>query len=233
LAGTELGSCLWPGPAPLLVLLSGLGNDARSWPVAFIQALTGFAGVLAYDRRGYGESPAPPPEPVTASAVAADLQALLQGLAIREPVVLVGHSLGGLYAQYYARRHPGQVAAVVLIDAASPFEPIDDPRFATRGVLVPGSTAALENAGIDRSILETRALPPFPPIPLLLLSATDHQSPSDFERQWQAIQAQIAAQSPLGRQVIVRGAGHYVQDERPEFAADQIEKLWRELEGRH
>lgn len=100
-----------------------------------------------------------------AEAVAADLQQLLKALQVGAPVVLVGHSLGSLYAQYFARNDPQQVAAVVLIDAASPFEPIDDPRFATRASLEPGTVAYYEDAGVDRSILETRDSPPFPPIP--------------------------------------------------------------------
>ena len=135
----SLGYCLYPGAGPLLVLLSGLGNDMRSWSPSLIEALNRLAGVLIYDRRGYDLSAALPPRPVTAEAVAADLERLLQALRIREPVVLVGHSLGGLYAQYFARNYPRQVAAVVLIDAASPFEPIDDPRFATRAALEPGT----------------------------------------------------------------------------------------------
>jgi pimeloyl-ACP methyl ester carboxylesterase len=230
--GAALSYCLWPGPAPLLVLLSGLGNDSQSWSRTFVTALNGFAGVLVYDRRGYGESVGLPARPVTAAATAADLQMLLRGLAIREPVVLVGHSLGGLYAQYYARGHPREVAAVVLIDAASPFEPVDDPRFASRAAFAPGSAAALEDRGTEAAIHETRALPPFPPIPILVLSATDHRSPPDVERLWQEVQAQVAAQSPLGRQVIVRGSGHYIQDEQPELVAGEIEKLWRQLAAR-
>jgi pimeloyl-ACP methyl ester carboxylesterase len=212
------------------VLLSGLGNDAQSWPRAFVEALNGFAGVLVYARRGYGGSAAPAAQAVTARATAADLQALLRGLSIREPVVLVGHSLGGLYAQYYARRYPREVAAVVLIDAASPFEPIGDPRFANRAALVPGSPAALENAGIDPAILETRALPPL---------AADPDPGAERDRTSVAARrrAPVAAdpgadraQSPLGRQVIVRGNGHAIQDEQPDLVADQIEMLWRQIQ---
>jgi pimeloyl-ACP methyl ester carboxylesterase len=121
-ATTTLGYCLYPGPGPLLVLLSGLGNGMASWPPSFLQALNSFAAVLIYDRRGYGASASLAPEPMTAQAVAADLQQLLQTLHVRPPVVLVGHSLGGLYAQYFARNYPQEVAAVVLIDASSPFE---------------------------------------------------------------------------------------------------------------
>ena len=108
--------CLYPGPAPLLVLLSGLGDDLPSWSTSLLEALNRMAGILVYDRRGHGRSAALPPQPVTAEAVAADLQQLLQTLH-SAPVVLVGHSLGGLDAQYFARNDPQQVAAVVLIDA--------------------------------------------------------------------------------------------------------------------
>jgi len=220
-----IGYCLYPGPSPLLVLLSGLGNDMQDWSPSFLRALNRFAGVLIYDRRGYGESVPLPSQPVTTEAVAADLHELLQTLHIRQPVVLVGHSLGGLYAQYFARNYPQAVEAVVLIDASSPFEPIDDPRFQTRSVLEPGTTDYLENAGFDSSVRQTRESPPFPPVPLLVLTATDHQSPAGFEREWRQIQARTAAQSPLGRQIIVDGSGHYIQDDQPELVVDQIHHL--------
>ena len=224
-----LSYCLYPRPGPLLVLLSGLGNGMGSWSPSFLEALKRLAGVLIYDRRGYGESAALPPRPVTAGAVAADLERLLSALHIGQPVVLVGHSLGGLYAQYFARHHPQQVAAVLLIDAVSPFEPTDDPRFATRATLKPGTVEYYENAGVDASILQIRDSPPFPPIPLLVLTATNHASPPAFEHEWRQIQAETAAQSPLGRQLIARGSGHYIQNDQPALVVDQIRKLLLQL----
>jgi pimeloyl-ACP methyl ester carboxylesterase len=225
----DLSYCRYPGPGPLLVLLTGLGNDMQAWPATFVQALNRLAGVLTYDRRGYGRSAALRPEPVTANAAAADLHQLLESLHISQPVVLVGHSLGGLYAQYFARNFPRQVAAVVLIDAASPFEPVADPRFQTRATLKPGSTDYWENAGVETSILQTRQSPPFPPIPLVVLTATDHRSPQAFEQEWRHIQAQTAAQSPLGRQVMAQGSGHYIHNDQPEFVTEQIRQLLRQL----
>jgi pimeloyl-ACP methyl ester carboxylesterase len=227
-----LGYCLYPGRSPALILLSGLGNDMRSWSPPFLDALNRLAGVLIYDRRGYGQSAPLPPAPVTAQAAAAELDKLLQALDFSAPVVLVGHSLGGLYAQYFARKYPRQVAAVVLIDSASPFEPIDDPRFRTRSALKGGTVEYYENAGIDRSILETRGLPPFPPVPLVVLTAIDHASTPDFEREWQQIQAKVAAQSAFGRQVIVEGSGHYIQDDQPDLVIDLISRLLLQLRSK-
>jgi pimeloyl-ACP methyl ester carboxylesterase len=225
----SLSYCLYPGRDPLLVLLSGLGNDMRSWSPSFLAALNRLAVVLIYDRRGYGSSAASPPRPVTAAAAAADLEALLAALDIDAPVVLVGHSLGGLYAQYFARQHPRQVAAVVLIDAASPFEPVGDPRFASRATLRPGTIEYDEDAGVDASIRQTRKAPPFPPIPLVVLTATDHASPPEFEREWQQIQGQLAAQSPLGHQVIAEGSGHDIQNDEPQLVVEQIRELLQRL----
>jgi pimeloyl-ACP methyl ester carboxylesterase len=100
-----LSYCLYPGRSPPLVLLSGLGNDMGSWSPPFLDALNRLAGFLVYDRRGYGQSAPLPPAPVTAQAAAGDLDELLQALDFSAPVVLVGHSLGGLYAQYFARKY--------------------------------------------------------------------------------------------------------------------------------
>jgi pimeloyl-ACP methyl ester carboxylesterase len=224
-----LSYCRYAGDGPPLVLLTGLGNTMRSWPPTFVHALNRFAGVVVYDRRGYGRSSTLPPEPVTATAAAADLDALLAHLKFRQPVVLVGHSLGGLYAQFFARNYQKKVAAVVLLDASSPFEPIDNPMFHTRAKLSPGSTDDLENRGLDASVLQTRESPPFPRIPLIVVSATDHRSPPDFEAEWQRIQAETATQSPLGRFVVAKGSGHDIQTDQPALVIDELHKLVLDL----
>jgi pimeloyl-ACP methyl ester carboxylesterase len=48
----------------------------------------------------------------------ADLHALLHSKRITTPVILVGHSLGGLYAVSYALRYRDDVAGMVLVDPA-------------------------------------------------------------------------------------------------------------------
>jgi pimeloyl-ACP methyl ester carboxylesterase len=70
---------------------------------------------VTYDRAGYGESE-PGPLPRDAETEAAELRVLLQELAVGEPYVLVGHSLGGLNVQIYAHAYPEDVAGMVLLD---------------------------------------------------------------------------------------------------------------------
>jgi pimeloyl-ACP methyl ester carboxylesterase len=47
-----------------------------------------------------------------------ELRALLEAAGVRPPYVLVGHSLGGLFARRFAQLFPSEVAGLVLLDPA-------------------------------------------------------------------------------------------------------------------
>ena len=72
---------------------------------------------VVYDRAGTGWSERTE-LPRTCAEVTEELRELLQAAAVPAPYLLVGHSLGGLYARYYAARFPGEVAALLLIEPA-------------------------------------------------------------------------------------------------------------------
>ena len=73
---------------------------------------------LVYQRAGLGRSD-PGPQPRTAEQMARDLHSLLAALDIRPPIVLVGHSAGGLFMRVFAHDYPAEVAAMVFIDPAT------------------------------------------------------------------------------------------------------------------
>ncbi|KQY30875.1 hypothetical protein ASD21_07310 [Caulobacter sp. Root1455] len=109
--------CLGQG-APTVILESGMGGDSLAWRK--VQAgMAAFTRTCAYDRAGYGLSDAAR-RPSDADNIAADLALLLDKAPIQGPVVLVGHSLGGLYATHFASLHRERVAGLVLMDPAHP-----------------------------------------------------------------------------------------------------------------
>jgi pimeloyl-ACP methyl ester carboxylesterase len=72
-----------------------------------------------YDRAGRGRSD-PSPTPQDGDQLATDLHTLLERGGVTGPLVMVGHSLGGLYILDYAARYAQQVAGMVLLDATPP-----------------------------------------------------------------------------------------------------------------
>lgn len=115
LAGVEAGAEEVWGPA--VVFLHAGVADRRMWQ----QQVSAFAEtyrVVAYDRRGFGETR----YDVERFSHVHDLRALLDDLQIRK-AVLVGCSQGGRVAIDYALTHPGRVAGLFLVAPAVSGQP--------------------------------------------------------------------------------------------------------------
>ena len=101
--------------SPTVVLEAGHSESSLTW--ALVQrGVAKFTRVCTYDRAGLGWSERSP-KPRTATNIVAELHALLTQMGVEPPYVLVGHSIGGLFARLYAHEHPDQVVGMVLVDA--------------------------------------------------------------------------------------------------------------------
>jgi hypothetical protein len=60
------------------------------------------------------------------SSIAKDIIGLLDELQIREKIVVVGHSMGGIIVSYIAAEHPDRVKGVVLIGPVNPVPAMAD-----------------------------------------------------------------------------------------------------------
>lgn len=104
------------GAGRAVVFTHGAGMDHTSFQ-ASAQSVqdAGFRPVL-WDQRGHGESPLDAGVRFRAADTLADLEALLDELALDRPI-LVGHSLGGNLSQTFVRKHPERAAALIVIGA--------------------------------------------------------------------------------------------------------------------
>lgn len=79
--------------------------------------------MVFYDQRGHGKSGAAPVDTYTVPQLGRDLEAVLQAVVPRGPVVLVGHSMGGMTVLSHARQYPGyygsRVVGAALISSAA------------------------------------------------------------------------------------------------------------------
>jgi pimeloyl-ACP methyl ester carboxylesterase len=123
--------------SPTIVLEAGGGNDGMTW-VGIQPKLALHTQVCSYDRAGTGWSDSGP-SPRDADHVATDLHGLLASAHIHTPVVLMGHSMGGLFIRDYAAHYPAEVAGLVFEDSSTPlqnrqpaYRAFEEPRKGTR-----------------------------------------------------------------------------------------------------
>lgn len=145
----------WAGETgPTVVLLHAGVCDRRSWhAVAELLAADGL-DVLAYDRRGFGETP--PSD--RAFRHVDDLAAVLDAIG-PEPVWLVGSSMGGALALDAALELGGRVAGLVLLAPAVSGAPDPDEAGIDEATLrVDGAIEAADEAGDRDEVNRLEAL---------------------------------------------------------------------------
>lgn len=102
------------GQGNLVVLLHAFPLSRAMWRPQ-VEALQGECRLLVPDLRGFGGT-SPFAGAPSVEAMADDVATLLDALALREPVVLGGLSMGGYVALAFARRHPTRLRALILAD---------------------------------------------------------------------------------------------------------------------
>lgn len=222
------------GSGPRTVILeSGLGDTLEVWKDVQERIANGCSRTLAYNRAGY-EGSEPSDAPRDAAVIVSELRAELQRRAIPPPYVLVGHSLGGLYMQYFARNFPGEVAGLVLVDSSHWNEglalgtPGNTPYFGR--TVVQFYMPFIMRREVDDSVAagrEVRDSPPAGGLPTVVLSSTlAGAGRSEAARQRAAqLQDEIAADYPSAWHVYLPDTGHYIQHDRPDAVVAAARRL--------
>lgn len=102
---------------PIVVIETGMGGSWYEW-YKVINEISKRTTVIAYHRAGYGESTLAK-EYRTTKQIAEDLNMLLEKVGIKSPIILVGHSFGGLCVQHFANLFSEKVLGMVLVDSNS------------------------------------------------------------------------------------------------------------------
>jgi pimeloyl-ACP methyl ester carboxylesterase len=110
-------NCIGVGQPGILLEATGVGGADQYGPL--VQLLGRYSRVCAYDRAGMGYSD-PRPGDAKLSDYTEDLEVIASEKLGPPPWILVGGSYGGVVVQAYARMHPDNVGALLLLDAVVP-----------------------------------------------------------------------------------------------------------------
>ncbi|MER2602780.1 MAG: alpha/beta hydrolase [Candidatus Competibacter phosphatis] len=212
---------------PPVVFENGLGGRMEWWEKV-LPEISNDTTTFAYNRPGYGNSD-PPATPRDGLHIVDELRALLRDKGMKPPYILVGHSLGGLYMQLYARRYPEEVSVLILIDSTHPKQldgegALEKQSFLTRGllgILVTG-TAKDERDLLPRTGKQVLDLPTLSGKPIFILSASKPlDEKSMVADDANAKRKDIARLYPGSKQIWV-DSGHGIPLEKPEVVVAAI-----------
>ncbi len=249
--------------SPTVILEAGLRSRSDFWSVALddttprplvFQGISAFTRVCEYDRPGttlgtedFSRS-TPVAMPRTAGDAARDLGRLIRKVARKRPVVLVGHSTGGLITRLRATRHPRQVAGLVQVDALSEY--LAD--FLTRNQMrvfdqlnngpLPGleNYKDLEQIGFRASFRQMRRAQRRHRLRGMPVTVIARGLPTEvpaglpagltgkvLERAWHRSQLRLARLTPNTRYRVGRKSSHYIMFSQPGLIIQAVRRIVR------
>jgi pimeloyl-ACP methyl ester carboxylesterase len=180
------------------------------------------------------------------AVVIASLRELLAYAGMRPPYLLLAHSLGGLYANLFARLHPREVSGVLFLEAT---HPADQEALGSReGQLARALAKVLflpqwlfranlhaEIEAFERVVVETASAGPFPPIPVAVVSGATRpprwlMSPAALQAR-RAHQEELARLSPQGEHVVAARSGHFPQLSEPDLVLQVLRRLAQRVDN--
>jgi len=114
-----ISACAWPNPQArcVVVIAHGYGEHIGRYEHVAQRLIAAGAAVWGPDHRGHGRSDGEPVLVTDFERVVDDLhQVVAMGRQAHPglPIVLIGHSMGGMIAARYAQRFGGELAGLVL-----------------------------------------------------------------------------------------------------------------------
>lgn len=215
--GNQLHFKIIKGKEAPILFESGFGNGGDVWNniTKQISDVTG-ATIITYDRLSYSES-----LQTYQISFEKEIKALELGLQklgySGKNIMLVAHSLGGMYNTYYASRHPTEVKAEVLIECpnvcslTSHFKmPTTDPNDPIEKYLA--------------NMTDTVAKNPMPKsIPLIDIVSVGHtDDDGKLDTVWLDCHKDFVAQSPMRKPFLAYGVGHAVHIDNPQLVINAI-----------
>lgn len=227
---------------PNIILINGGSGPLEGW-MKIIEEISTFSAVFAYNRPGIGGSDKPK-EDQDGITIIETLREALASLAIHPPFLLVGHSLGGLYANLFARLYPDEVASVVFLEASHPNDVLLDEHYGKIVKSINKMFSKLDSFSTHKKFDEVHFVKEtieqinnhktFPEIPLYVITGgkANRLIPKEALKRRQENQLELLLLAKHSKQVLAKESGHFPQLTEPRIVIDTIQQAVKHLNSK-
>lgn len=237
-----------------IIFENGSGMALTQWTKnkKFFSCARNLGSLFFYDRNGLGKSQ---PDlttsitnPITADMENKKLFQLLKKNNLPPPYIIIGHSYGGMYADYFARKYIHLIHGVLLVDPtpqnleySDSFQKFQNsldkwkniPSYllykensyknaiASNYKIIPAEVF-YETKGINNTRQQINQLPKLPNnIPIIILSSTKMAKDNVMKYGWLDGQKEYLNKN-INSRILVTDTSHQIWENKPLFVCDQI-----------
>lgn len=213
---------------PTILLESGYGESSKTWDSIFNE-IAKFTTVYAYDRAGLGRSDESPLKK-TSENISTELYTLINVHSIHTPLILVGHSFGGMNCRIFATKYPDLVAGLILIDTThenymTEFLPTMSDEFQFKYNIqfkAEGNYKDFEES-LEQVMANRKHLGDIP-VYVIAAGKKKHYS-HENQKLWNQLQTDLTTLSTNSKLIKAKNSAHYIHIEEPDLIVKSIKEI--------
>jgi pimeloyl-ACP methyl ester carboxylesterase len=217
---------------PNIVLINGGSGPIEGW-MKIITEISKSSSVFSYNRFGVTGSDKPK-EPQDGMTIVRTLREALTLIGFEPPFLLVGHSLGGLYTNLYARLYPNEVAGVVFLESSHPKD-LSLNEYQGKTVKAINKMFTIfdslsshkqfnEVNFVKETVNQIHQIDSFPEIPVYVITGgqENRMMPEEVRKKRLDNQLELLSLSRNSKHIIAEKSGHFPQLSEPTVVIDSI-----------
>lgn len=224
---------------PNIILINGGSGPIEGW-MKIITEISKSSAVFSYNRFGVTGSDKPK-EPQDGMTIIRTLREALTIIGFEPPFLLVGHSLGGLYANLYARLYPNEVAGVVFLESSHPKD-LSLNEYQGKTVKAINKVFTLfdslsshkqfnEVNFVKETVNQIHKIDSFPEIPVYVITGgqENRMMPEEVRKKRLDNQIELLSLSRNSKHIIAKKSGHFPQLSEPTVVIDCIKDCIKQI----
>jgi pimeloyl-ACP methyl ester carboxylesterase len=224
---------------PNIVLINGGSGPIEGW-MKIITEISKSSSVFSYNRFGVTGSDKPK-EPQDGMTIVRTLREALTLIGFEPPFLLVGHSLGGLYTNLYARLYPNEVAGVVFLESSHPKD-LSLNEYQGKTVKAINKMFTMfdslsshkqfnEVNFVKETVNQIHQIDSFPEIPVYVITGgqENRMMPEEVRKKRLDNQLELLSLSRNSKHIIAEKSGHFPQLSEPTVVIDSIKDSIKQI----
>ncbi|CAN7507540.1 alpha/beta hydrolase [Paenibacillus sp. LjRoot153] len=217
---------------PNIVLINGGSGPLEGW-MKILPEISESSSVFSYNRFGVLGSDKPS-EPQDGLSIVETLREALKIVGFEPPFLLVGHSLGGLYVNLFARHYPNEVAGIVFLESSHPKD-ISLNKYQGKVVRTINKMFTMFDAFsshkqfnevhfVKKTVEQIHEIDHFPDIPVYVITGgkENRMIPEEVRKKRIEHQLELLSLSKYSKHISAEKSGHFPQFSEPRVVTDTI-----------